>query len=133
MNDFIATVSFPASLPLSLLAKKIDLAFKGLHLKKEDTGRFEEVPAYVGDSGGLEFVLFGIPEGEVSDIYILEFTHRTRQSIIELDDALDILGKNFFTEKSINERGYLDYSIELAQRLRDLGFEGVEAMTLKSE
>ena len=66
MNDFIATVSFPASLPLSLLAKKIDLAFKGLHLKKEDTGRFEEVPAYVGDSGGLEFVLFGIPEGEVS-------------------------------------------------------------------
>lgn len=79
----------------------------------------------------MEFALLGIPEGETAEIYIFKFTYRTDRPLCEVRSTVDVFGSNFFVDKIKNERGYLDYSIELAQRLLALGFEGVKAMALR--
>ncbi|MDM4771362.1 hypothetical protein [Solimonas sp. SE-A11] len=48
---------------LSETAKAVSRAL-GVAMKEELTGRFEECPAYTAKSGGVVYVLLGVPEPE---------------------------------------------------------------------
>jgi len=77
----------------SLLSELLSLNFQ-----YEDSGRFEEVPAYTAEVGCLEFVLFGIPGGELdseggdTENFYLELYDRgidDTDSELFLSDVLD--------------------------------------------
>lgn len=119
MKNILAEVEVSNALPLEATAQKLSAVIGGVIFEREETGRFEEVPAFVAkdDNSGMTFVLFGIPEGEICDAYTLECSAETGLSIMEFNRILFGFMKNIFVEKDINARGYFDYSYELAAAL----------------
>jgi hypothetical protein len=99
-----------------------------MKFEKDDTGRFDEVPAYVAEKDGARFTLFGTPDSDVSDSYVLEFSFDTPQTMEELRNTYRMFGDDFFVDKEMNGRGYFDYSEELAEHLRQKGFEACKAV-----
>lgn len=128
LNHVLATVEFPISSSLADLAASLGVVVQDLKFEYEDTGRFDEVPAYVAEKDGARFTLFGTPEGQVGDAYVLEFSFDTWHSMEELRHAYRIFGDDFFVDKEVNSRGYFDYSEELAKHLRQVGFETCKAL-----
>lgn len=110
-------------MPLEEMAGKLGTVLGGLIFKREETGRFEEVPAFVAEDGnsGMTFILFGIPEGETSDAYTLECSAETELSIQEFRKNSFGLISKILTPKEVNSRGYFDYSNELATALSASG------------
>lgn len=110
------------------MAQSLGAVARDLRFEYDDSGRFDEVPTYIAEKDGARFTLFGTPEGELEDAYVLEFSYDTPRSIAELRDSFLVFGGKFFVDKEVNGRGYFDYSIELAERLRQLGFESCKAV-----
>lgn len=108
---------------------KIDCLDWGGTFEREETGRFEEVPAFVAkdDNSGTTFVLFGIPEGETCDAYTLECSAETGLSIQEFSRKLFGFMRNIFVEKNVNARGYFDYSDEFAAKLMANGISATKS------
>jgi hypothetical protein len=121
----LASVWIPIGEPLKAFADRLTRLMPGFTFEEETTGRYEEVPAYLAERGGMEFVLFGVPEDEVSDEYVLEFDCRTELLLEELleRDAGGFV-RQFVHERVVNERGFLDYSDELAKVLVQHGIPG---------
>jgi hypothetical protein len=121
MKNILATVELPINMPLEKLAAKLAIAVGGIIFEKEETGRFDEVPAFVANLPEMEFVLFGVPDGEDGDYFVLEFSARTELSIDEFRiNILEFVG-SFLVTKHVNIRGYFDYSEEMANSLFSKG------------
>jgi hypothetical protein len=120
-KNVLATVEFPINTSLESLAAKLGTVFDGLSFEKERTGRFDEVPAFVAQHSGMTFVLFGIPEEESGDAYVLELSAETLLPIQEFRKDVPEIVRSFLVDKQINSRGYLDYSGELVNALRSVG------------
>jgi hypothetical protein len=119
MKNILAEVEVSSARPLEEMARELSAVIGGISFEREETGRFEEVPAFVArdNKSGMAFVLFGIPEGETCDAYTLECYAETRLSISEFSRNLFGLMSNVLVEKNINVRGYFDYSDEFASAL----------------
>lgn len=129
IKNILAEVELSSALPLEDVAQKLSTIIDGFTFEREDTGRFEEVPAFIAkdDSSGIAFFLFGIPEGEICDAYILECSAETRLSISDFSRSLFGFVKNIIVEKNINSRGYYDYSDELAVALTAKGISATKS------
>lgn len=121
-------MEFPISASLADLAASLSAATQGLKLEYDDTGRFDEVPAYVAEKDGARFTLFGVPDGEAGNSYVLEYSFHTLHSMEELRHTCPMFGDDFFVDKEVNGRGYFDYSKELAEHLRNVGFAACKAL-----
>lgn len=121
MLRLLATVEFPCSLGLAELAGKLSDVIQGFRFVEEVSGRFDEVPAYIAEVDGLSFVLFGVPEGESEESYVLEFSAETSSDLVEFVRGVPAFISLFVADKGVNVRGYLDYSIELADVMRNSG------------
>lgn len=122
----IAEAEISAVISLVEMAAKLSSIIGGITFKQEVTGRFEEVPAFVADDGnsGMQLILFGIPEGETGDAYLLECSAETDLSIEEFSKNVNRFLSGILVEngKEIDSRGYFDFSDELASALaRRLG------------
>ena len=120
-KSILATVELPILMPLEDLALKLEEAIGDISFEREDTGRFEEVPAFVAEETNMAFVLWGVPEREHSDVYILEMSAETPLPIEEFRNSTLGFASPFLHNKEPNSRGYLDYSDELANALCSRG------------
>ena len=88
MNSILARVELPIDRTLGELAASIGASIGGVAFKEEESGRFDEVPAYTARHSDLEFVLFGLPEGEDGDAYVLELSAKTQLTIQEFQKTI---------------------------------------------
>ncbi|UXH76181.1 hypothetical protein [Roseateles amylovorans] len=116
----IARVDIPAVEALELVADRLS-QLTGFVFKEEATGRYDEVPAFIAEQNEVEFILFGVPEGE-SGSYELKFRCETDRSIEAMltRDAEGFL-RQFVSDKS---GAFMDYSDTLAQALIRHGIQG---------
>ncbi len=124
-KHILAVVEIPNFLPLEKMADELEIAIDGIKFKKEDTGRFEEVPAFIAEdtNSSAKFVLFGIPEGEFGDAYTLEFSAETDMPMREFKKSTLKFLSSFLNERATNSRGFLDYSDDLADALNTKGIK----------
>lgn len=129
MKNILAEVEISSALPLEDMARKLSAIIGGVAFEREDTGRFEEVPALIAhdDNSGMSYVLFGIPEGETCDAYTLECSAETGLSIPEFGKRLSRFMSDILVEKDVNARGYFDYSDELATGLTANGISATKS------
>ncbi|MDR6393761.1 hypothetical protein [Herbaspirillum seropedicae] len=129
MKNILAVVEVSSALPLEEMARELSAIIGGATFEREETGRFEEVPAFVAkdNKSGMAFVLFGIPEGETCDAYTLQCSAETELSIPEFSRNLFGLMSNVLVEKAINARGFFDYSNELASALTANGISATKS------
>lgn len=122
-KHILATVEFPINMPLETLAGELGKAIGGITFEREETGRFEEVPAFVVKNSEMNFVLFGLPEGENGDAYVLELSAEIPLAIQEIRKTnLEFIERSIYNKEK-NSRGYLDYSDELANSLSSKGLK----------
>lgn len=113
--------------PFDVFVKRLTALMLGFSFKEEDSGRYEEIPAYQAISGDMQILLLGIPPEDESfdDEYRLEFNCKTNASLEHLFQSPggEFIRK-FATPKSPNSRGAIEYSQELADYLTSCGIEG---------
>jgi hypothetical protein len=121
----LARVEIPVSESLDAFADRLTRLIPGFTFEEEMTGRYEEVPAFVAEHNGMEFVLFGVPKGEANDELVLEFECTTNLPIESLMtcDAGGFV-RQFVSEKPLESGAFMDFSEELAQLLVKHGIEG---------
>jgi len=73
-KDYLATIEITAVSSIKSVLIQLAKAFNGFEFFEDTSGRFEEVPAFVAKNGSVNLTLFGIPEDEESDVYILELS-----------------------------------------------------------
>ena len=127
-----ARVDVPASESLEILSGRLSQLMPGLTFRQESTGRYEEVPAFVAESGNLCFALLGVPEGEHADTYVLEFDCTTDLPIDALiaGDAGGFI-RQFVSEKPLEQGMFMDFSEELARLLVQRGIPGCKPILLQ--
>jgi len=126
-THFMATVEFDAKRSLPDLATKLGLVFR-VPLTKEDTGRFDEVPAYVGSSGEVRLTLFGPTEEQEERECILEVSLRTSLPATQaLANELDFL-QSIFVDSDVDSTGHVNCSNRLASLLQLNGFGDCKAV-----
>ena len=118
-KEILAVVEILNAEPFEEMANRLGMAIDGINFEKEETGRFEEVPAFIGKdhNSSAKFTLFGIPKGESGDAYTLEISAETDLPIPEFKKSTIKFLNSFIGEKIVNSRGHLDYSDELANAL----------------
>ena len=122
-KNIVAVVEIPSVVPFDEMADRLEVVIDGILFEKEGTGHFEEVPAFIAKdlNSSAKFILFGIPKGESGDAYTLEFSAETDLPIQEFRKSTMTFLNGFLDEKSVNSKGYLDYSDELASTLTTKG------------
>ena len=82
-RNILAEVEIASVMPLDEMASQLEGIIGGINFVREETGRFEEVPAFVAKvvNSGMNFILFGIPDGETCDAYTLECSAETVLSV----------------------------------------------------
>lgn len=129
MKNILAEVEVSSVMSLEEMAGKLSVVIGGITFEREETGRFEEVPAFVAkdDNSGMRFILFGIPEEETCDAYTLECSAETELSIQEFSrNAIGLMSKVLIA-KEVNSRGYFDYSDEMASALTSSGISAAKS------
>ncbi|XHO04457.1 hypothetical protein ACEQUB_01340 [Ralstonia syzygii] len=94
----------------------------GVVLLHDESGRYDEVPAFVGERAGLELSLLGAPEGHSTHESVLKVRMRTELSFETLYVSIPEFFRYVLVDKGPNARGYIDCSNELAQALGAKGF-----------
>jgi hypothetical protein len=125
MNNLLARIDIPIHESLDACAARLNRLIPGFTFEEDVEGRYDEFPAFEAECGGMKFVLFGIPLDEEGAEYELKFKCRTDlplPSLLDQDEGGFI--RRFVHEKEVNERGFLDYSEELAQLLVECGIPG---------
>ena len=119
----LGTVHIPILEPLKQCADRLSAALDGVAFVAEESGKYEEVPAYVGSKGEAEFVLFGVPDGESADEYVLEFNCKSAAPVSKLavQSSVAFLA-HVADDKPRNARGYVDVSPELCAHLNQVDF-----------
>jgi hypothetical protein len=128
MNNILAVVEISSAMSLEETAARLETIIGGIKFEREETGRYEEVPAFVTEdvNSGTTFILFGIPEGEIRDAYILECLAETDFPIYEFREKTLEFISSILIEKEVNSRGYFDYSNELGNALKINGIMVLE-------
>lgn len=118
---FLAVVEFDATRSLTDLADQLTKVLQ-TQLYEEDSGRFDEVPAYVGSDGDLNIILFGPSIEQEDRECILKITYTTSLSKKLAQEAVThILRPIFYSEES-DCTGYVRCSEQLAVVLIEQGF-----------
>jgi hypothetical protein len=126
-----ANIEIPATSDFDLCAQRLNSVLSGFCLVKDVDCRFDEYPAYVADSFGVEIVLFGIPDVDVDEIppkeYILQLSTYGAKSVLEWRETTrgSCLGQ-LLMETTATASDVLNLSDQLASNLRA---EGIEATT----
>lgn len=121
MTHFLATVEFDARRSLPDLAADLATVI-GVSLRKEESGRFDEVPAYVGGAGEIQLTLFGPTEHQDERECILEVSYRTSPSAtLAHTDSQDFL-QAAFGGTEVDSTGHINCSLQLASLLQASGF-----------
>lgn len=118
---FLATVEFDSDRGLDGLAEEVSRR-TGIDVTKDDTGRFDEVPAYVGGDGDLQLTLFGPTDDQEERECVLELSFRTTLLPPEAKSAVPAVFHSLFHDAKANSTGHIDCSGELAETMRLLGF-----------
>lgn len=128
-----AMIMIAASEGFEQFVHRLANSMPGIAFTVEDSGRYEEIPAYEAKAGEMEFLLLGIPEEDIDheDEYRLEFSCTTQASIAELVQRPEcIFAGQFIRDKPLNSRGFLDYSQELSDFLTSRGIEGCKPVIM---
>ena len=122
-THLLGIVHIPIFEPLKQCADRLSAALDGVAFVAEESGKYEEVPAYVGSKGDAEFVLFGVPDAESAAEYSLEFNCKTATPVSRLavQSGVSFLA-HVPDDKPRNERGYVDVSPELCAHLNQVDF-----------
>lgn len=121
MTHFLATVEFDAHRSLPDLA--VDLArVCGTPLTKEDSGRFDEVPAYVGSTGEVQLTLFGPAEDQEERECVLEVSYRTSLPARQARAAAMDFLQPVFDGTEADSTGHINCSTQLSSLLVASGF-----------
>jgi len=123
-KNLIALVEFTKDCDVSELAARLNSLSSGFVFVRDDTGRFEEVPAFTAEFGGASLVLYGSSETENEAGCVLEFSARTTEELEEFRTQVPAFIGRVISAKYTNSRGYLDFSEELANTLSADGFTG---------
>lgn len=125
-RHLLAMIDIPVTAKLVDVAEHLTTLLPGFSFELENSGRYEEVPAFVAKCGATSFVLLGIPDDEEGDEYQLEFDCITTKTVEQLTGDKDAQTVGLFVreEKASNSRGFYDYSKELADLLISLGIPG---------
>lgn len=95
----------------------------GVAMSNDESSRYDEVPAFIGEHADLELTLFGVPEGHPTHESVLELLMRTERPFAALHATLPKFFLAVLTNKEPNARGYVDCSGELALALNACGFD----------
>lgn len=114
---YLATVEIKANNVFKDVANQLNIAFEGFEFCEDLSGNFEEVPAFVATKGSITLSLFGIPEGEESDAYILELS--CNEKVYRND--IEKLIKGMPKELAAGDNGYVDISSYLASYISSVG------------
>lgn len=121
MTHFLATVEFDAHRSLPDLAADLANAC-GIPLTKEESGRFDEVPAYVGNVGEVQFTLFGPAEDQEDRECVLEISYRTSLPVKQARAATTALLQPVFDGTEMDSTGHINCSAQLSNLLVARGF-----------
>ena len=125
MTHFLASVEFDARRVLPDLAADLSRAC-GVPLTKDDSGRFDEVPAYVGSAGEVRFTLFGPTDDQEERECILEVSFRTSLSVERARAESPPSLQSVFDGLEIDSTGHINCSHQLASLLKTKGFGDCE-------
>ncbi|MEJ2455890.1 MAG: hypothetical protein P8103_17285 [Candidatus Thiodiazotropha sp.] len=119
--SYKAEIDVITGLSLEEVAKQLTNEIDILVFIADESGRFEEVPAYTAMLGELEFVLSGVPEDVESDGYFLQLTSR---SDIDVQEYIEKYGEKYFggfpcDESMVDESGYVNATGEVLRFLRE--------------
>lgn len=118
---FLAAVEFDATRSLPDLAKQLTKVLQ-IQLCKEVSGRFDEVPAYVGSDGDLDIILFGPSIEQEERECILKVTYTTSLSKKLAQEAVTPILRPTFCSEEPDCTGYVRCSQQLVAALVELGF-----------
>jgi hypothetical protein len=130
MKHVIATVEFPTELPLADMAARLGAAVGNIVFEKDESGLYEEVPAFIAQESGVSYVLYGLPEEEPVGAYVLELSAQTQLSIREFWVGANPFVRTILNDKKLNSSGYFDFSDELATSLRERGIRHCKAVII---
>lgn len=122
MTHFLATVEFDAHRSLPDLAAELATVC-GVPLAKEDTGRFDEVPAYVGSAGEVQLTLFGPTEDQEERECVLEVSFRTLLPGTQARAGSPVFLQPVFVGSEVDSTGHINCSPQLASLLKANGFD----------
>ena len=119
--SYVAEIDIITSLSLDEVAKHLTNEIEILDFVADESGRFEEVPAYIATVGELEFVLLGPPDDVESDGCFLQLISK---SDIELQEYIEKYGARYFggfpcDESMVGESGYVNATGEVLNFLRE--------------
>ena len=127
-KSFLAKVQFGAHHDLSALAIRLS-ATTGVAMPYDESGRYDEVPAFIGEHGELELTLFGAPEEHATDESVLVLRMHTAHPLEASRATLPKFFRTVLISKEPNARGYIDCSGELALALNACGFVDCASVT----
>jgi hypothetical protein len=120
-KSFLATVEFASSCVLADLAARLNEAI-GTALLFDESGKYDEVPAFTAELAGLDLSLLGAPEGHATHESVLTIRIRTELSSAALHASIPDFFRRVLVDKGANSRGFIDCSSELAHELIFKGF-----------
>jgi hypothetical protein len=127
-THFLATVKFHAHRSISELAA--DRArICGMPLSHDVSGRYDEVPAYFGSVGQVQFTLFGPTDEQAERECVLEVMYRTLFSADEAWNAAPRGFESIFESSALGPTGYIDCSVDLLKFLRMRGFDDCQLLS----
>lgn len=122
MTHFLGMVEFDAHRSLPALAGDLARVCR-IPLTKEDSGRFDEVPAYVGSTGPIQLTLFGPTEDQAELECVLEISYRTSLPAKQAQAAAMALLQPVFEGTKVDSTGYINCSEQLSSLLVANGFD----------
>jgi hypothetical protein len=120
-KSFLATVEFVSPHKHSELAARLARAI-GVALLFDESGKYDEVPAFFAKVGGLDLSLLGAPEGHPTHESVLAVRMRTELPFAKLHSSIPSFFREVLVDKGVNAKGFIDCSSELAQALVQRGF-----------
>ncbi|MBB5020650.1 hypothetical protein HNQ59_003975 [Chitinivorax tropicus] len=122
MTHFLATVEFDERRSLPDLSADLARVF-GIRLTKDDAGRFDEVPAYVGNVDEVQVTLFGPTEDQEERECVLEVSYRSSLLASQAQAATTALLQPVFDRTVVDSTGHINCSAQLANLLVAHGFD----------
>jgi hypothetical protein len=115
-KSYLASVSIKPDRSLDDVVNALRPVLTGFSIQKDESGRFEEYPAFTGQNGGAELQLVGNPEGESDDQ--ADFSLTVRFLNAELAEVGERLGSDFIAtvpaQLPMEQNGYVNLSSNLS-------------------
>lgn len=121
MTHFLGTVEFDAHRALPDLSADLKRVC-AIPLIKDESGRFDEVPTYLGNCGEVQFTLFGPAEGQGERECILEVSYRSPLNPKQAQGSAIAFLQPVFDGVEVDSTGHIDCSAQLSNLLIDNGF-----------